>query len=554
MPTYEADPPLLDVPATVPARMLNEFVFCRRFFHLAWSAGETGENELTVEGKWAHRSVEQSRGTLGDAPGGGGRTRALDLGSRQLGLSARADVVESGGGEVLPVEYKLGEAHDPEHPVWEPERIQLAALGLLLRDAGYACSHGIIYFTGSKQRVRIDFDDALLGEVRRILHDLRTVAADPMPPPPLVDDPRCPTCIMLGACLPDEQNLLRGRRTTPPRRLLPTEHAARPLYVTQPGTTVGRDGERVVVRQGKEVLASVRMIDVSQLAVFGNVQVSTALARELFTREVPISWFSHGGWFFGISEGLPAKNVELRIRQALAAREPQISIARRLVEGKILNARTLLRRNASPTPTPAVAELKRLALRSVAADDAGRLLAVEGAAARLYFSLFSTMFKGGSGWRFSLDGRNRRPPQDPVNALLSFVYSLLIKDLTATVFSVGLDPYIGVFHRPRFGRPALALDLAEEFRPLIADSVVLTLVNNGEIKQSHFTDRGGGVGMTAEGRRKVLAAYERRLDSQLAHPLFKYRVSYRRTMEVQARLLAAVLLEEFEEYRAVVTR
>jgi CRISPR-associated protein Cas1 len=155
---------------------------------------------------------------------------------------------------------------------------------------------------------------------------------------------------------------------------------------------------------------------------------------------------------------------------------------------------------------------------------------------------------------FDFEHRNRRPPRDPVNCLLSYLYALLVKDLTAVCCGVGFDPYLGFFHKPRFGRPALALDLAEEFRPLVADSVVVNLINNGEVQPSNFIVRAGGVALTPEGRKIVIAAYERRLDVEATHPLFDYRVSYRRLFEVQARLLGAYLLREVPEYVPFTTR
>jgi len=223
-----------------------------------------------------------------------------------------------------------------------------------------------------------------------------------------------------------------------------------------------------------------------------------------------------------------------------------------MVEGKIRNSRTFLRRNSRTVDDKVIASLKRLAEDALIAPSLASLLGTEGTAARLYFGQFSTMLRSDFG--FDFDGRNRRPPKDPINCLLSYLYSLLAKDLTATTYGVGFDPYIGFYHRPRFGRPALALDLAEEFRPIVADSVVVNLVNNGEIKQSDFIVRAGGVGLTADGRRAVIASYERRLDTEVTHPIFGYKVTYRRLFEVQARLLGAYLLREIPEYLSFTTR
>lgn len=150
--------------------------------------------------------------------------------------------------------------------------------------------------------------------------------------------------------------------------------------------------------------------------------------------------------------------------------------------------------------------------------------------------------------------RNRRPPTDAVNCLLSFCYGLLTKELMAACLVVGFDPYIGLYHRPRFGRPALVLDLAEEFRPLLADSVAITLINNREVSSSDFMVRAGAVTLTPQGRKTVIRAWERRMSTQLRHPRFGYTISYRRAVELQARILAACLIGELPQYEPLVTR
>jgi CRISP-associated protein Cas1 len=212
----------------------------------------------------------------------------------------------------------------------------------------------------------------------------------------------------------------------------------------------------------------------------------------------------------------------------------------------------LLRRNERDRNDDVFASLKQLAADALVSPSTASLLGTEGAAARLYFGQFSTMLR--ADFEFDFNGRNRRPPKDPANCFLSYLYSLLVKDLTAVTHGVGFDPYLGFYHRPRFGRPALALDLAEEFRPLIADSVAINLINNGEIKVTDFNIRAGGVGLTNDGRRAVIAGYERRLDTEVTHPVFGYKVTYRRVLEVQARILGAYLLREIPDYVAFTTR
>ena len=173
-------------------------------------------------------------------------------------------------------------------------------------------------------------------------------------------------------------------------------------------------------------------------------------------------------------------------------------------------------------------------------------------AAKMYFSGFFSLLNGRHD--FDVNDRNRRPPKDPVNAVLSFVYSLLVKELTVVLQSVGFDPMLGFFHRPRYGRPSLALDVAEEYRPLIGDSVTLMAFNNGEVDHSSFLERAGAVTLTEAGRKAVIAAFERRLEQEVTHPTFGYRVSYRRIMEVQARLLARTVTGELSGYMPFCTR
>jgi CRISPR-associated protein Cas1 len=252
------------------------------------------------------------------------------------------------------------------------------------------------------------------------------------------------------------------------------------------------------------------------------------------------------------------KNVDLRRRQYAAAVDPArcLALARQFVQAKIANCRTLLRRNHPSPAETLLSDLKGDIRRAGRADRLDALLGVEGTAAHRYFSAFAEMLHPGEGETatFDLESRNRRPPRDPVNALLSLGYAMLTREWTVTLFSVGFDPYLGFYHQPRYGRPALALDLMEEYRPLIADSLVLTVVNNGELRSEHFARAPGAVSLTAAGRRKFIEAYERRMSQEITHPVFGYRISYRRVLEVQARLLARHLSGEIPEFPSFTTR
>lgn len=546
---------MTDVPEFVPARMVNEFEYCPRLFHLEWVQSRFEDNPDTVEGRYVHRNVDAGGGRMGDPDDDSPvrKARSVTISSEQLGIIAKADIIEGKGNKVTPVEVKRG--RPPKHgPAWSPELVQICAIGLILQDNGYDCSEGQIFFAESRERVEVPFDEKLVWQTLNVLKELKVVASSPDPPPPLVDSPKCPRCSLVGICLPDETNFLAERSEVPPRRLTPRDSAARPLYVTEQGTRIGVRKGRVTVSQQKEVLQEVRLIDVSQVSIYGNVQISSQAMRAMFNQQVPVCWFSYGGWFQGIAHGLPSKHVDLRRRQVAIAAQAGLPIAQKMIEGKIRNCRTLLRRNSRGDVKPVLAQLKATADQTAEVDTVESLLGVEGVAARLYFSEFSTMLKDDSLGIFDFQGRNRRPPRDPINCLLSYGYSLLTKDLTSVALAVGFDPYLGVFHKPRFGRPALALDLAEEFRPLIADSVVINVINNGEIQENGFIVRAQGVALNQQSRRSFIAAYERRLDQEVTHPVYGYKITYRRVLEVQARMLGAYLLGEIPEYVPFMTR
>ncbi|MDE0233307.1 MAG: CRISPR-associated endonuclease Cas1 [bacterium] len=535
--------------------MLKKFVYCHRLFHLEWADARFQDNADTVEGRYVHRNIDAAGGRIGnpDEDNPVRHARSVLISSERLGLIAKADIIEGRGEAVVPVEVKKGRP-PPHGPAWLNDMIQLCVAGLVLRDNGYQCSEGILYFNEIRQRVTIPFDEKLVSLTLENLELLHEVAKSPDPPPPLVDSPKCPRCALVGICLPDETNLHAKRTTRKPRRLTPRDSAARPLYVTEQGARIGIRGGRAVVSKSHNQIESVRMIDVSQVSVYGNVQISSQFMRAAFRRETPVCWFSFGGWFQGVAHGLPSKHVELRRRQVAIASQAGLPIARRIVEGKIRNSRTLLRRNTKRDVDRVLTQLSNLARQATSAPSIESLLGIEGTAARLYFSKFARMLREDRLGTFDFHSRNRRPPRDPVNCLLSFGYSMLVKDFTATVLAVGFDPYLGVYHRPRFGRPALALDLAEEFRPLVAESVVLSLINNQEMRKSNFVVRAQGVAMTSQGRRTFIRAYERRLDQEVTHPTYRYRITYRRVFEVQARMLGAYLLGEIPEYVPFMTR
>jgi CRISPR-associated protein Cas1 len=570
----------------IPARMLNEYSYCPRLFFLEHVQQEWAHSLDTIEGRFVHRRVDEESGKFPSPENLSEQvklhSRSVLIGSDTLGAVARIDLIESDEGKVIPVDYKRGSPPDIPEGAWEPERVQVCLQGLLLRENGYECDAGALYFAESQQRVMVELTPELIARTLDLLAEARRVAASGIIPPPLVDSPKCPRCSLVGICLPDEVNALKTpvqieaeddpllftatlvdenlkpiKREV--RRLMPARDDKLAVYVQGQGYSIGLKGEVLEIREKGKAVNEARLLEVAQLNLYGNVQLSAQALRELASREAPVLHLSYGGWLSAVTTPPPHKNIELRRRQFALANDAAacLALARAFVVGKIRNQRTLLRRNARELPTDTLHRMAEMRRKAQQAPTLETLLGLEGTAARDYFASFARMFKTNADERepaFDFESRNRRPPRDPVNALLSFLYSLLVKEMVVTLVGVGFDPYLGFYHQPKYGRPALALDLMEEFRPLVADSTVLTLINNGEVRRADFIARGGAVALTESGRKRVIEAYERRLDTLVTHPTFGYQISYRRVFEVQARLLARYLSGEIPFYPAFCTR
>jgi CRISPR-associated protein Cas1 len=371
----------------------------------------------------------------------------------------------------------------------------------------------------------------------------------------LVDSPKCGRCSLHAICLPDETNALKAAGS--PEHIRPFAAPSDdtiPLYVMEPGARLGLSAEVLQVRTDAGVIADARLLELASISLFGNVQISTQAMRAVLQREIPVFFLSYGGWLSGYARSVNDHSLDLRIAQheVVNNRERSLELARAVVLGKVKNQRTMIRRSLGDAAKGILQAMSFLMHRIEKAVSTDELLGFEGAAAQRYFEAFADMLNVGTG--FEVTGRNRRPPTDPINALLSFGYSMLAKEALAAAISVGFEPGLGVYHRPRPGRPSLALDLMEEFRPLVVDSTVLSVINSRELRTSHFNRRGKAVVLTDDGRRAFIAAIERRLRSSIRHPTFGYDVTYRRAINVQARLLARSIQGDIPAYPAFVTR
>jgi len=326
------------------------------------------------------------------------------------------------------------------------------------------------------------------------------------------------------------------------------------LYLTEQGSTLRKDGNRLIVSKDGQVLQEFPTIKVEQVIVFGNVNLTTPVIHYLFHEGIDCVFCSSYGRYHGRLFSTESKFGLLRQIQLQAAAEPAIrlSITREIARGKLLNQRTLLLRH--------LRETGRIELKSAAegiqqcldnldkSNEVAILRGLEGYASNLYYGAFKELLKQDMGFV----SRARRPPTDPVNSLLSFGYTLLVYGVQAAVHIVGLDPFIGFFHATKYSRPSLVLDLMEEFRAIVVDSVVLRVINTHAITIKDFEppqESRRGVFLTQEGIKKFIHHYEERVQTEVTHPLDKVKVSYRRCFELQARHLERTILGKEPRYQ-----
>lgn len=428
-------------------------------------------------------------------------------------------------------------------------RVQLTLQVQALADMGFRVGGQAVYFTTSRERVPVELTDDDITLARNAVLDTRATVASPDAPAPLEDDPRCTACSHAGVCLPDERSLV-----SVPRRIVVADPDTQVLHLSTPGSRASTRRGRIEVTKQGESLASVPLERVQALVAHGNVDVSGALIRELLWRRLTVVWCSSNGRVVGWAASAAGPNGAARPRQHLASAMGHLELAREFVSAKIANQATMLRRHGDAPD--GVSRLRALQHRARSAESVAVLFGIEGDAAAVYFRSFTTMFTAtvrdvvGNGFTT----RTRRPARDPVNSALNFCYGLLVGDILRAVVACGLDPHAGFLHSSERNKPALVLDLCEEFRAPVADSVVLGAFNNGELKESSFSDVLGVVNLRETGRRALISAYERRVQTEFRHPLFGYSLTWRRAMEVQARLVLGVIDGTQDSYAGIRVR
>lgn len=330
------------------------------------------------------------------------------------------------------------------------------------------------------------------------------------------------------------------------------------LFVTTQGAYLGKDGETVAVKIEQKTVLRIPIHTLDGIVCFGSIGCSPYLMGFCAENDVAISFLTEYGKFLAMVKGPVSGNVLLRRKQFRMADKPDVSaqVAGFILTGKMANCRTVLERclrdHSEKIDQPSIRKVsERLSMyirKELQKDDLDTLRGIEGDAAHQYFSVFDEMiFQQQDAFAFS--GRNRRPPTDRVNCLLSFVYTLLVHDVRSALESVGLDPAVGFLHRDRPGRPGLALDMMEEFRPFLADRLVLSMINRGQVRPDGFTIKeSGAVHMDEDTRKTVLTTYQKRKQESLVHPFLNEKIQIGTLFFIQALLMARFIRGDLDGY------
>ncbi|OEF97152.1 CRISPR-associated endonuclease Cas4/Cas1 [Desulfuribacillus alkaliarsenatis] len=525
---------------------IAEILYCpRNFYYRTVMMAEEKNNHL-LEGKWQEEARDLTKRKVRPT---GIQTRKVYLTSDNLGITGVLDTIEENDQSIYPIEFKKGSYNDRIN-----DRVQLCLQALLLEENLDVCiDQGYIYYCESNQRVSVDFTEELREIAMQTIEDARTIIEENIIPEP-VNDARCNGCSLISRCLPEETDMLmqatKSEKNSTQRKPSPSMNLGRILYVDTPGAYLKKEQGRIKLKINDET-KDIPLSAIDQVVLGQPTAMTGSLLATMCDLGVSCYVLDKGkvkGWL----QPTLNKNVVLRKAQYAANfnGEYTLGFAKAFVTGKISNCRTMLMRHNRTVNDERIkevtAELNSCLKKLKACDSIASIMGVEGIAAKYYFSVFDKLLKEELG--FSFVNRNRRPPKDPVNCLLSFAYTLLTKDVIEAIIRVGLDPYLGFFHSDKYGRPALALDIMEEFRPIIADSVVITAINTRMVKPEDFIETIGGCELKETGRKGFFKAYQARMNQEATHPIFNYRVSYRRMLELQVRFLGKVLTNEWPEY------
>ncbi len=531
---------------TIRVSALHAYAYCPRLFFLEEVEGLRVADEAVFAGRRLHVELEQTEE---------GDWEDLWLESEALGLRGRVDALKIRNGQVIPYEHKRGRCFRGENDVpgvWPSDRLQVLAYAYLIEmNRGITIPEGRVHYHEDNVTVRVPLDEEGKQLVRDAIGQARQLRRSTERPPVVDNERLCVRCSLAPVCLPEEARLV-AQPDWEPIRLFPPDDERRVVHVLESGTRVGKAGEQLKITYRDQKVETIPVRQVSQVVLHGFSQISTQALRLCGDQEVGIHYLSGGGRYLGSFQS-GSGGVQRKVRQYRALSQPEfcLSLAKQLVTCRgEMQRQVLMRagrkgdRDKTPLQT-ATRQMKALLAKIPQAESPATLLGLEGNLAAVYFQALPQVLIEGLPPQMQFTGRNRRPPKDPINAMLGFGYALLLKDVMNAIITVGLEPALGFYHQPRSQAAPLALDLMELFRVLLVDIPVLNSVNRLQWDvQKDFSVSGVQVWLSDTGREKFISLYEKRKTETWKHPVLNYSLSYARMLELEVRLLEKEWMQE----------
>lgn len=524
---------------TIRVSALHALAYCPRLFYLEEVEELYTQDAAVFAGRRLHVELEKQEDE---------EWEDLFLESTELGLRGRVDALRTRDGQTIPYEHKRGRCYRDENnqpQAWDSDKLQILAYAYLIESAlGIPIAEGRIRYHADNVLVHVPLDDLGRATVRDAIQQARILRQSSHRPPVTDNERMCARCSLAPVCLPEEARLAHNREWQP-MRLFPPDDERQVIHVLEPGTAVGRTGEQLKLSRRGQPVETVPVRQVGQLVLHSFSQISTQALHFCVTQGIGVHFISGGGRYMG-SFDTRQGSIQRRIHQYQALNQPDtcLELARKLVTCRGQGQRKFLMRGKrgsqgkSAKLKRAIAQMKAVLKNVSSAPSRESLLGLEGNLAASYFTALPCLIAATVPAELRFDHRNRRPPKDRFNALLSFGYALLIKDVMNAILTVGLEPALGFYHQPRSQASPLALDLMEIFRVPLVDMVVMASINKGQWDvQADFDVRGVQVWLSDTGRRKFVGLYERRKQETWKHPVTGYSLTYRRLLELEVRLL-----------------
>ncbi|NBD17724.1 MAG: type I-MYXAN CRISPR-associated endonuclease Cas1 [Cyanobacteria bacterium] len=531
---------------TIRVSALHALAYCSRLFYLEEVEELYTQDAAVFAGRRLHAELEKQEGE---------EWEDLYLESKELGLRGRVDALRTRDGQTIPYEHKRGRSHRDQNKqpqAWDSDRAQILAYCYLIESAlGITVTEGRIRYHADNVLIHVPFDDEGRNTVKEAIKRANQLRVSPSRPPVTENERLCQRCSLAPVCLPEEARLAHNKEWEP-IRLFPKDEEREVIHVLEPGTAVGRTGEQLKITRRGQSPEKIPVQQVGQLVLHSFSQISTQALHFCARQQVGVHFISGGGRYVG-SFDTRQGSIQRRLGQYRALSNPEqcLALAKQLVKCRGQGQRKFLMRgrrglkDVSAKLETVIKQMKALLKQVEKAQSLETLLGLEGNLASLYFSGLPCLIarEVPSSLRFSK--RTRRPPEDRFNALLSFGYSLLIKDVTNAILAVGLEPALGFYHQPRSQAPPLALDLMEIFRVPLVDLIVIGSINRKQWEvEADFEVRGTQVWLSQSGREKFVGLYEHRKQESWKHPATGYSLTYRRLIELEVRLLEKEWLGE----------